>query len=399
MIASEIKNYFESNYNSRPLVVKAPGRINLIGEHTDYNLGYVLPASIEKGIYFAVSGNAKAEINIETFLTSPEKITFNLKGKHTAYNAGWGNYFKAIIEILVENNYPLKGMDCVFGGDIPIGSGLSSSAALCCGFLYALSKVCEQHITREDIALIAQKAEHKIGLNCGLMDQYAVLFGKSKNALFLDCRDLSHKYIPVNLKGYSWVLINSKITHNLAVDSEYNKRRISCENIVAKIAEKRSEITSLRDVTMNDLKSIESDVNPTDYKRAHYIIAENQRVLKMIEVLNSGDAIQVGNILLEGHWAMSKEFEITTKELDYLVESGQDLEGIMGSRMMGGGFGGCTINLIKTETVEENLKKILYSYKNQTGINAEVYRLNIDDGVHIVEDVSRKEDFNKKAVK
>ncbi|MFS4455578.1 galactokinase [Maribacter sp. 2304DJ31-5] len=385
MIASKIKTYFETNYAKNPLIVKSPGRINLIGEHTDYNLGYVLPASIEKAIYFAVSPNNTDKINIETFISSPEKITFDLQGSQTAFEAFWGNYFKAIIEILIEKKYPLKGFDCVFGGDIPIGSGLSSSAALCCGYLHALSKVCDKEIPKEEIALIAQKAEHRIGLNCGLMDQYAVLFGKRNNALFLDCKDLTHKYIPINLDGYSWALINSNIKHNLAVDSEYNKRRGSCEAIVNTVNEKRPGTSSLRDVTLDDLKNVQKEVDPIDYKRAHYVLQENNRVLKMMESLNSGDAKTAGNILLEGHWAMSKEFEITTEELDFLVENGQRLEGVMGSRMMGGGFGGCTINLIKTDKLKENLERMVKDYKDKTGIDAEVYHLKIDDGVHVME--------------
>ena len=180
MVDKTIISFFKENYNDNPLIIKAPGRINLIGEHTDYNKGLVLPASIEKGIYFAVSANNSDTIRIEAFLSQPEKIEFALNGTHKEFNSFWGNYFKAIIEILNSKNYPIKGMDCVFGGDIPIGSGLSSSAALCCGFIYAISKISGKELAREEIALVAQKAEHKIGLNCGLMDQYAVLFGKKE---------------------------------------------------------------------------------------------------------------------------------------------------------------------------------------------------------------------------
>ncbi|CAN0604148.1 unnamed protein product, partial [Ectocarpus sp. 12 AP-2014] len=197
-------------------------------------------------------------------------------------------YFRAIIEILIAKNYPLKGMNCVFGGDIPIGSGLSSSAALCCGFIYAITQVSDKEISREDIALIAQEAEHKIGLNCGLMDQYAVLFGKKGNAFFLDCNDLSHKYIPINLDGYSWVLINSNIKHNLAVDSEYNKRRVSCENIVKQVQAYRPQVKSLRDISKDDLVKVKSKVNEIDIQRAKYIIEENERVLQMMQELTAG---------------------------------------------------------------------------------------------------------------
>ncbi|WP_340158190.1 galactokinase [uncultured Maribacter sp.] len=385
MIHHKVKSYFEDNYLKNPILIKAPGRINLIGEHTDYNQGLVLPASIEKGIYFAVSGNEENNIQIESFLTQPEKIVFQLNGEHKVFESFWGNYFKAIIEILIAKNYPLKGMNCVFGGDIPIGSGLSSSAALCCGFIYAITQVSEKEISREDIALIAQEAEHKIGLNCGLMDQYAVLFGKKGNAFFLDCNDLSHKYIPINLDGYSWVLINSNIKHNLAVDSEYNKRRVSCENIVKQIQAYRPQVKSLRDISKDDLVKVKNKVNEIDIQRAKYIIEENERVLQMMQELTAGDAIAVGNVLKDGHWAMSTEYEITTSELDHLVKIGEELDEVLGSRMMGGGFGGCTINLIETKSLDESIKALLSSYKNKTGIDAEYYHLAIDDGVKVFE--------------
>lgn len=385
MVHKKIVTYFEEHYSKSPTLIKAPGRINLIGEHTDYNEGLVLPASIEKGIYFAVSGNDLNSIRIETFLTQPEKIEFQLNGHHNPFNSFWGNYFKAIIEILVSKDYPLKGMDCVFGGDIPIGSGLSSSAALCCGFIYAITKVSGKSISREKIALIAQEAEHKIGLNCGLMDQYAVLFGKKGNAFLLDCKDLSHNYIPINLNGYSWVLVNSNIKHNLAVDSEYNKRRISCENIVKAVQKSRPEIKSLRDVTLVDLNSLVNVSSSIDIKRAKYVIEENDRVRQMIKVLTLGDALEVGEVLRKGHWAMSTEYEITTTELDTLVKIGEGLEGVLGSRMMGGGFGGCTINLVQTDTLDESINSLLQQYKCQTGIDAEYYPLSIDDGVKVFE--------------
>jgi len=317
-------------------------------------------------------------------LSQPEIIEFDFDGNHEPFQFFWGNYFKAIIAILIAKNYPLKGMNCVFGGDIPIGSGLSSSAALCCGFIYAITQVSKQSISKKEIALIAQQAEHKIGLNCGLMDQYAVLFGKKGNAFFLDCNDLTHKYIPINLKGYSWILIDSKIKHNLAVDSEYNKRRISCENIVTEVQKYNTSVQSLRDVTTNDLKKIVDKSNPIDLKRAKYVIEENNRVSKMITALSLGDASLVGTIMKAGHWAMSKQYEITTSELDFLVATGEKLEGILGSRMMGGGFGGCTINLIKDGLMNESIAKLLLYYKKETGIDAQYYHLNIDDGVKLI---------------
>lgn len=382
MVAQEIKKSFVAKYSNEPILIKSPGRINLIGEHTDYNFGYVLPAAIDKAIYFAVQRNESDKIYIETFLTSPEQIIFDTKGNHREFTSFWGNYFKAILEVLQEKKYKLKGFDCVFGGDIPIGSGLSSSAALCCGFIYAISELFDLKIDKREIALIAQKAEHKIGLNCGLMDQYAVLFGKSSNALFLDCKTLEFYHIPVNLEGYTWVLINSNIQHNLAGDSEYNKRRQSCELVVEKMRTYREGISSLRDITINNLNSIKNEISPIDYKRANYVLEENDRVEKIKNALIIGDAEKIGTLLLKGHKAMSTEYEITTKELDLLVSIGESLIGVLGSRMMGGGFGGCTINLIKNDAIEESITAIVNRYKKETGIQPEVYCLQIGNGVH-----------------
>lgn len=384
MIKDSVVDFFKNNYSPNPIIVRSPGRVNLIGEHTDYNLGFVLPASIEKAIYFALQLNNTDTFNIESFLTLPEKISIDLNGNGPEFSCFWGKYFKAIIEILTEKKYTLKGIDCVFGGDIPIGSGLSSSAALCCGFTYALSEMLHLNIDRTEIAKISQEAEHRIGLNCGLMDQYAVLFGKKGNALFLDCRDLSYKYVPINLVGYSWVLINSNITHELAIGNEYNDRRQSCEVIVNKVKESNSSVASLRDVSKGALMEVINDVGVTDFKRALYVIKENDRVLHMIDALQKGDATAVGNILLAGHRSMSADFEISTSEIDYLVDISQEQEGVVGSRMMGGGFGGCTINLIKDENLEQAIIDILVAYKEKTGITSECYHLEIDDSVQIL---------------
>lgn len=379
-----VEAYFKKQYTNNPYIIKSPGRINIIGEHTDYNLGYALPASIEKSIYFAINKNNSQYFQIEAFLSQPEKITLSINGKGHSFNSFWGNYFEAILHILVERKHPIKGLDCVFGGDIPIGFGLSSSASLCCGFTYAVSAVLDLKIPRKEIALIAQEAEHKIGLNCGLMDQYAILFGKKSHGLFLDCQNLSYAYIPINLKGYSWILINSNIKHELAVDSEYNLRRKSCEHVVQKLKQSNARINSLRDVSIKDLIGIKSHISYTRYKRAFHVIQENERVLKMIDALKAGNAQLVGSILLEGHKSLSKKYEVSTKELDFLVEIGQKQEGVLGSRMMGGGFGGCTINLIKDEHITIAVRHIIQAYRSKTGIEAVYNQLEIGGSVQLL---------------
>ncbi|MEJ1222441.1 galactokinase [Sediminicola sp. 1XM1-17] len=376
--------YFKEHYGRHPIMVKAPGRINIIGEHTDYNLGYVLPASIEKSIYFAIQKNNTKSLQIEAFLSQPEKITLSVDGTPGKFESPWGNYFQAIWGILLERKYPVQGLDCVFGGDIPIGFGLSSSAALCCGFTYAVSVTFNLNIPRSEIALIAQAAEHRIGLNCGLMDQYAVLFGKKSHALFLDCQDLSFEYIPIKLKGYQWILINSNVKHELAVDSEYNLRRKSCEAVLDRLKERNKNITSLRAASLEDLKSIEGTISKIDYRRAFHVIQENDRVLKMAKALKEGDAIGVGTLLWEGHSSLSTDYDVSTKELDFLVNIAVQQLGVIGSRMMGGGFGGCTINLIKKELAAKAIKEIITAYKAKTGITAIHYPVQIGNSLELL---------------
>ncbi|APD06366.1 galactokinase [Flavobacteriaceae bacterium UJ101] len=382
MIKQKVIDHFKLQYKENPILIKSPGRINIIGEHTDYNLGFVLPASIDKAIYYAFSKNDDNTINIHS-LNYPEKIIFDTKGK-SVFTSFWGKYFEAIIQLLNEKGYTLSGVNCVFGGNIPIGAGLSSSAALCCGFIYGLSNTLNLSISKKEIAFIAQKAEHMIGLNCGIMDQYAVLFGQKNKAIFLDCKTLTHQEIPINLPNYSWVLINSNIKHELAIDSEYNVRRTSCENVVNEVKKQNKSVQTLRDVDFITLEKIKESILPIDYQRAHYILKENDRVQKMVKALKNGEAKTAGSLLLEGHLGMSKEFQITTPELDLLVEISQNTEGVLGSRMMGGGFGGCTINLIKTKEKEKAVQSILKHYQEKTDIQAESYDLNID---HCVKEI------------
>lgn len=379
IIKQKVIDHFKLQYKEKPILIKSPGRINIIGEHTDYNLGFVLPASIDKAIYYAFSKNDENTITIHS-LNYPEKIIFDTKGT-SVFTSFWGKYFEAIILLLNQKGYTLTGVNCAFGGNIPIGAGLSSSAALCCGFIYGLNQLLQLNISKKEIAFIAQKAEHIIGLNCGIMDQYAVLFGQKNRAIFLDCKALTHQEVPINLLNYSWVLINSNIKHELAVDSEYNVRRASCENVVKKAQLQNPTIQTLRDIDFELLNKIQSTVLPIDYQRALYVLKENKRVLDMVKALKEGNAEVIGSLLFEGHKGMSEEFQITTPELDTLVEISKNTQGVLGSRMMGGGFGGCTINLIKTEDKEKAVSSILKQYQEKTTIQPEAYDLSIDNCV------------------
>jgi len=380
----KVAAFFQEKYKVNPLIVKAPGRVNIIGEHTDYNLGYVLPAAIDKGIFFALQKNESSRINVETFLEFPAEISFSLHGNSDIFSVSWGKYIQAILQLLHQKEYAINGFNCVFAGDIPIGAGLSSSAALCCGFIFSVSELFSLNIPKTEIALLAQEAEHKVGLNCGLMDQYAVLFGKKESALFFDCKDLSIQQIPIALDGYNWVLINSNIKHELAADSEYNERRISCENVVQKVKQKNNTVNSLRDVDVTMLASVLGDISKADYTRAKYVLEENQRVLQMLDALSQNDAVQVGKILIAGHNGLSQQYDVSTSEMDFLVTTAAAQKNVLGARMMGGGFGGCTINLVKNENLHQTVTTILSNYKKETGIDASFYELKIGEGTAVV---------------
>ena len=284
-----IHNEYKATFNALPILVKAPGRINLIGEHTDYNNGFVLPAAIDKAIYFAMGHQpGQEEINIQSG-NYKDRLVFNAAIETNGNVPTWGSYFKALLQLLNERGHDVRGINCIFGGDIPIGAGLSSSAALCCGFIYGLSKVLDFSITKSEIALIAQEAEHRIGLNCGLMDQYAVLFGMENQAFCLDCRNLEFNYLPIELQDHSLVLINSKIEHNLAIDSAYNDRRSACEAVVKYIAKDRPEIQSLRDISLEELSSYKEQLDPVHFNRAWFVLEENQRVMDTVKALQENN--------------------------------------------------------------------------------------------------------------
>lgn len=365
------------------LIVRSPGRINLIGEHTDYNDGFVLPAAIDKALYFGFRPKKDSEsIQIEA-LAYGEKMGFRI-GKYNDVKAnGWAAYFQAALQELEKRGFHAMGFDCVFGGDIPIGAGLSSSAALCCGFVFGVATLHGWRISRVQMAKIAQATEHRIGLNCGLMDQYAVLFGKANHAISLDCENLAFEYVPAELGKYSLVMINSGVQHQLASESGYNERRASCERVVACIQKDMPSVQTLRGVTTEILATYQPFIRPIDYQRAAYVLAENNRVQMLKTAWLKSDLPTVGAILFEAHEAMRTGYEITTPELDLLVDLAKK-NGAIGARMMGGGFGGCTISLLPTARKTEILDAILTTYKSKTAIVAEVYAVKMANGVGVV---------------
>ncbi|MEM8525135.1 MAG: galactokinase [Bacteroidota bacterium] len=379
-LAQRYAEIFKQSY----ILIKAPGRINVIGEHTDYNEGWVLPAAIDKYIYFALGKNGDRNY---TEVYSPffdEKAKFSIQATDFEDIPSWAKYLQAATMEMRARGYDLKGINGAMDGDIPLGAGLSSSAALCCGFIFGMAKLNDIEISRAEIALIAQATEHRVGLNCGLMDQYAVLFGKENQVIGLDCQSLQFEHSPLELQNYVLVLINSNIKHELAADSGYNDRRASCERVVATIQKKHPNIKTLRDISEAQLLDYQSQLDAIDFQRAQYIFRENQRVLNTMEALKKGNLQQVGEYLYQSHHGMRHEYEITVPEIDLLVDLTKEMPEVLGSRMMGGGFGGCTINFIEKSAKERIIQEIVSQYQQQTNQEATVYEVKISDGVSLI---------------
>ena len=377
---STLSSAFQQYYRQEPTrLVQAPGRINLIGEHTDYNDGFVLPAAIDKYIWFALGPSEEEYARIWS-LDYDEQLQFRLADDYSSETPVWGRYLQTATQELRERGYELQAFRTTFGGNIPTGAGLSSSAALCCGFIYGLSELFDLKIAREEIALIAQATEHRIGLNCGLMDQYAVLFGKTNRVLFLDCQSLQYRHFPLKLGEYTLVVINSMVQHELAAESGYNERRAACERVVARIQSDHPEVRTLRAVDRSLLKSYQNDLSVEDYRRASYVLDENQRVQDTVAALQRGDIREAGALIFRSHAGMRDDYQITTPELDKLVELAKE-HGALGARMMGGGFGGCTVNLIEKKNKEEAVDGMVRKYQQAYGLKPEVYELALSRGV------------------
>ena len=377
-LIEEIKTAFSKTFNDAPILISSPGRINIIGEHTDYNDGFVFPAAIDKGIIAAI---AKSNTNICTIyaLDIDESHEFSLDDIKTIPNGNWRNYVLGVVGEIQKKGIILEPFNMVFGGDIPNGAGLSSSAALENSIVFGLNHLFNLNLTKSEMILISQQAEHNyVGVRCGIMDQYASMFGEEDNALLLDCRSQEAKPFKINFKGYELVLINTNVSHNL-VDAEYNDRREVCEKVARLL-----NVKALRDATEGSLFDIKSQITESDYQKALYIIQENKRVLKAGEMIAKNDIIGLGKLLFEAHQGAKNQFKISCKELDFLVEKAEENPNVIGSRMMGGGFGGCTINIVKKEAVKEFTDKISKKYHNTFGINNSVYFIKLSQGTHII---------------
>lgn len=379
---NKIRDKFRELYKSEPIMIKAPGRINLIGEHTDYNNGFVLPAAINKNVYLAINKNNLNRIRLFAFdINESIDISTNKIKKN---ESAWANYLLGSYIELIKEEYVLGGFDCVFGGDLPQGAGLSSSAAIECGVISGLSIVFNQDISSILVAELAQRAEHNfVGVKCGIMDQYAVMFGEENKVVKLDCQNLTHEYMPIRLEGYSIVLVNSNVKHNLP-SSEYNIRRKECESGVEILQKHFPEITSLRDANLEQLYEHRSEFEENVFDRCEYVIKENNRVIEFSETLKNNDLIKAGSLLFETHQGLKNQYEVSCSEIDLLVESAMNMDFVLGSRMMGGGFGGCTINFVKNNHIGQFEKEINEIYQKETGIAPSFYNIEITNGIELI---------------
>lgn len=361
-------------------VYASPGRINLIGEHTDYNGGFVFPGAIDKGIMCEIRPNGTNKVMAYS-IDLKDRVEFDIDDEKGP-KASWARYLYGIVQEMKKRGVDVKGFNTAFAGDVPLGAGLSSSAALESCYAYALNDLFGGNkVSKWDMVLAGQATEHNYcGVNCGIMDQFASVFGMEGKLMRLDCRSREFEYFPFDPKGYRLVLVDSVVKHELA-SSAYNDRRKSCENVVAALQKKYPEktIETLRDADWDMLNAVKDEVSEEDMKRATFVLGEKDRVLAVCDALNAGDYETVGKKMYETHHGLSKEYEVSCEELDYLNDIARE-DGVTGSRIMGGGFGGCTINLVKEDLYDHFIADVKKKYAERYGKEPKIYDVVIKDG-------------------
>ena len=374
-VRSRFIKHFDGTTGS---VYASPGRINLIGEHTDYNNGFVFPGAVQQGMIAEIKPNGTRNVNAYS-IDLKDKVTFSLDDPEGP-SATWARYIFGVCREMMALGVPVEGFNTAFAGDVPLGAGMSSSAALESCFAFACNDLWGNNkIEKMELARVGQRTEHKyIGCNCGIMDQFASVFGKAGSLMRLDCRSGEFAYFPWNPKGYKLVLVNSCVKHQLA-GSPYNDRRLSCEHVAAVIAKHHSEVETLRDANYDYLEEVKSEVSEEDYKRAKYVIGEVDRVLKVCVALEQGDYETVGQMMYATHYGLSKEYEVSCEELDFLNDVAKDC-GVTGSRIMGGGYGGCTINLVSNELYDNFVKTAKEKFQAKYGKEPIIIDVVIGDG-------------------
>jgi galactokinase len=377
-LIEHITTVFKTTFKDEPVLVNSPGRINIIGEHTDYNEGFVFPAAIDKSIVAAFS-KSHDDYCHALAIDKNETYSFKLDELKPIPNGNWRNYVVGVVAEITKLGKLVKPFNLVFGGDIPDGAGLSSSAALENSVVYGLNELYNLGLSKSEMILISQRAEHHFaGVKCGIMDQYASMFGVENHALLLDCRTLDSKRYEIDLDEFEIILINTNVKHNL-VDAEYNDRREVCETVAQLL-----QINALRDADEDQLKDIKQKITHADYQKALYIIQENNRVLKAAKCIESNDIIGLGTILFEAHQGMKNQFKISCTELDFLVDSASKNKDVIGSRMMGGGFGGCTINIVHKKAIKSFTTEIAKAYAESFGFNCSIFHITLSNGTQII---------------
>lgn len=379
-MADIISAYNRQFGGSPAILVSAPGRVNLIGEHTDYNDGFVLPMAIDKQI--AIGGTLREDTQVRAYsLNFEEWAEFSLETLVNEHS--WSDYLKGVMHELIKAGYALKGFDAVIGGNVPRGAGLSSSAAIEVATAFFLAQLHKIEMPPEQMAKLCQRAENQfVGVNCGIMDQFISRLGKQDHALFLDCRDLHYQQIPFQLEGYTVVICNSNVKRKL-VDSAYNERRSQCEEGVRVLKTCLPDIMALRDVSSTQLEEHAALLRPLVYQRCRHIITENERVMEAVHVLQTGDLERFGVLLNQSHDSLRDDYEVSCRELDILVEIARGIEGTLGSRMTGAGFGGCTVSLVSTAALDHFQAALLAEYNKRTGIQADIYTSTAQDGARV----------------
>ena len=382
MDTKQIQEKFRTLFGDTYRVYTSPGRINLIGEHTDYNGGFVFPGAIDKGIYAAIQANGSEKVRVYS-LDYEAMSEFGMREEDLPQEA-WARYIFGVVREIQKRGYRINGFDAVFAGDVPLGAGMSSSAALESTFAYAINDIYRLGIEKMELARIGQATEHNYcGVKCGIMDQFASIFGKEGHLIRLNCATMEYEYFPFHPEGYKVVLLDTCVKHELA-SSAYNKRRESCENVCAHITKRHNDVKFLSDATMDMLEEVREEISEEDYMRAKYVIGEKQRVLDVCDALERGDYVTVGDRMFGTHYGMSKEYEVSCDELDFLNDIARRC-GVTGSRVMGGGFGGCTINIVKEELYDDFVSTARNEFLNKFGHQPKTYDVVISDGARRLE--------------
>ncbi|MEZ5022582.1 MAG: galactokinase [Chitinophagales bacterium] len=384
VLINQVVSEFEKQFKRQPLLIASPGRINLIGEHIDYNNGLVFPAAIDKYIVCGIQKNDLQKSRIYS-IDKNECIEIDVDAPIKYPSGHWLNYITGIVNELNKKNLSIENFDLAFSGNIPMGSGLSSSAALENAVVFGLNELFHLKLSKKEMVQISMQAEHNFaGVQCGIMDQFASMFGTKDHALYLNCNDLSFDDVPIQLDDFQLVLINSNVKHE-HVDSAYNERRAQSNEGFAVLLKKYPNLSGLCQATLEQLATVKDELSELVYKRCLFAIEENIRVKQAKVALEDKDWKKLGELLFASHDGLQNLYEVSCIEIDFLVQKAKENIGVLGSRMMGGGFGGCSINLIKKDKTANFLNEVKPAFLTQFGHEIDIYMINITNGTHIIQ--------------